>query len=579
MFMRIAVPEFGALSMAAGRIALAALAMLVLMLVLGEHLPWRRDGLTYVLIGGVNTALPFVAYSFAAQHIPAGYSAIANATTPIWSALIAWLWFRQALGRSVWLGILLAFLGVYVLVGLQAIEVTTYTVLGLAAALSGAALYALAGYLINHHLAAGNGLVGATGMVLGAAVWLVLPGYAAAPSVMPSWQAWLALFALALLCTALGYVLFFGLIRDFGPQRASSVAFLFPAFAAFWGWLFLDEPIRLNMLLGMGMVFLGTLLVTGAWRGLGASLWGLWERLLLPLLFVLSPTALKRRILEHVQTQSGYFTAAADCAAQTAARVLPGVDPNVVTREQRLTRFIDAVDPLRSALCERSTLKHHVRIEPSSAPLPTSGPCLILGAHHGSGWWALPWLRRLRHDANVRIVAAGLPDTKVTTFNAFLQMRYARWRWRELNRIGGQPVILMRQALVEARQHWLRGGAVIALLDIPSVVARKTHPAPFLERIAWLPRALIDAAVAAQVPIYHLHGHFDVVSLSYRLKFEPYAEPSDAERAFAEYASRLEAEVRLDPGRWHLWGDYELLFESPRSARQRQNQPERAAVT
>ena len=132
MFMRIAVPEFGALALAAARVGLALVIMAAVALVLRERLGFRRRWRAYLGVGAVNTALPFIAYTFAAQHIPAGYSAIANSTTPVWTALIAWLWFKERLGALKWLGIAFAFAGVVVLVGLQPVALTPMALAGIA---------------------------------------------------------------------------------------------------------------------------------------------------------------------------------------------------------------------------------------------------------------------------------------------------------------------------------------------------------------------------------------------------------------------------------------------------------------
>ena len=99
MFMRVAVPEFGALSMAAARVGIACVIMFALVAALRLPLDFRARWKTYLAVGAVNTTIPFIAYSFAAQHIPAGYSAIANSTTPVWSALIAWLWLSSIWAR------------------------------------------------------------------------------------------------------------------------------------------------------------------------------------------------------------------------------------------------------------------------------------------------------------------------------------------------------------------------------------------------------------------------------------------------------------------------------------------------
>jgi drug/metabolite transporter (DMT)-like permease len=559
MFLRLAAPEFGALTLAGTRVGLAAALMFAFVLATARVLHWRERWLRYLLVGGVNTALPFLLYSFAALHIPAGYSAIANATVPVWSALIAWRVYHQRLGGGVWLGIAVAFVGVYVLVGLQPAAVTALSVLGMAAALVGAALYAVSGYLINRHLAGGDGVVGATGMVLGAAVWLALPALWAAPPAMPSATAWLAVALLAFFCTAIGYILFFGLIRDYGPQRAATVAFLFPAFAALWGFLVLGEPITANMLAGMAMVFAGTAVISGAHRPAIGALRRMTERIVLPMLFVFSPLALRRRILNWVMDSPRLFAVEVAGLREPLARTLPAVDLDAAVRAQRLTRFIDAVDPLQSALLETQTLRRAVAV--TSPPLP-AGPVLLLGAHHGGAWWILPWLRHTRGGA--RFVAAAIPENgEGAGVMQRLWRRFRLWRWNELNRIGGKPIIPMRGALSQAIDEWRGGGVVVALLDVPSRLTRRASPVPLLGRTAWLPRQLIDEGLAAGAWVAYFRGYFDAEHLCHRIEIEPFSDAGDPDRVFAEYADRLERDLRAAPGRWHSWGELELFFEPP----------------
>ena len=202
MFMRVAVPEFGAFAMATARVGTACIIMLVIVLAWRLPMDFRARWKTYLAVGAVNTTVPFIAYSFAAQHIPAGYSAIANSTTPVWGALIAWLWFKEPLGIAKWAGIACAFAGVLVLVGLQPVALTPMVLAGIAAAVAAASMYATASFLIKRYLTGDSGFAGATGMVWGATMWLLLPGLLFAPAVMPSAKAWGSILALAVFCTA-----------------------------------------------------------------------------------------------------------------------------------------------------------------------------------------------------------------------------------------------------------------------------------------------------------------------------------------------------------------------------------------
>jgi drug/metabolite transporter (DMT)-like permease len=94
----------------------------------------------------------------------------------------------------------------------------------------------------------------------------VLPAIVWWPASAPSVTAWVTAGLLAVLCTALAYVLYFRLIAHIGPANAIAVTFLIPLFAVLWGWLFLAEGLTLAMVVGCAAILLGTGLATGLLR-------------------------------------------------------------------------------------------------------------------------------------------------------------------------------------------------------------------------------------------------------------------------------------------------------------------------
>ena len=565
MFMRVAVPEFGALSMAATRVFLASVIMLIIVLLLRQSLEFRTRWKTYLAIGAVNTTIPFVAYSFAALHIPAGYSAIANSTTPVWGALIAWLWFKEKLGIGKWVGVVCAFAGVLVLVGLQPVALTPMVLAGIVAAVAAAAVYATASFLIKRYLTGDSGFAGAisqfasaSGMVWGAAMWLLLPGLFFAPTVMPSVKAWASILALSVFCTVAGYALFFHLIKTIGPQRASSVAFLFPVFAAFWGWLILSEPITPNMIAGMAFVLVGTALVSGSKQPVGvasnAEKWRDW--IFWPLLFALGPQSLRRWIASRYQRSEAYFREEVAALRGNLPNVLPNADVEAAAREQRLLRLTDRADVFMSTLLMRQTLARDIRV---IALPPVDEAALILSAHRGNGWWTLSSLNA--QGKPVELVSAPFPAFR--GWQQWLWWPYVRLRWREMNRMGGMPLITMRGASRHVKTALSNGGRVIATIDIPPVLAKRCAPVPFFGRTAWMPRQAIDIALESGASVWMFFGDVDAATLQQIIRFEKLDTSRGAEATFAEYTAKLEAAIRARPGSWHAWGDFELYFQTP----------------
>jgi drug/metabolite transporter (DMT)-like permease len=559
MFMRIAAPEFGAIALAGVRVVIACALMIAMVLIMREPTHFKTHWKKYVVVGGVNTAVPFIAYCFAALYIPSGYSAIANSTTPIWGALIAALWFKEKLGVLKWFGIAFAFAGVVALVGLQPVAITPMVVASMFAVLFAAAMYATASFLIRRYLQDIPGLVGATGMVWGATVWLIVPALWAAPNTMPSTNAWISVVALAVLCTAIGYLLFFRLIAKYGPQRASSVAFLFPAFAAFWGWLFLDEAITANMLIGMALVLVGTALVSRNVASSESVHWKRWrDWIFWPLLFTFATKNVRHRIANQIANGEQYFAEEVAALRANALRYLPNVDLDAAAREHRLLRFMDRCDVFLSFFREQHTIKTMIVCD--QLP-PTNAAAMILSAHRGNAWWTL--LLLANQGKPVELVSAPFPT--LTAWRDKLWSPYFKLRWREMNRMGGAPLITMKGASKHVRNALAIGGRCIATIDIPPALAKRCSEVRFFDRTAYMPRQAIDIAIETGAELWMFFGDVDAATLTQRIRFERIDTSLGADAAFQDYAHRVESAIRARPGSWHAWGDVDLYFQAPTS--------------
>ena len=268
LFMRVAVPHFGALPVAALRVAGAALLLLPLLLVGSRMAALRLHWRPIALIGLTNSALPFLGFSMAAMTLPAGLSSILNATSPMFGALIAMVWLREPQPASSIAGLGLGFVGVVLLAWDRSGIAPTAGADGLAIGLclGAALLYGFSACFARRYLAGVDALAVAAGSQLSATLALALPAAWAWPTVLPPWPQWLAVLALALLCTGLAYVLYFRLIARIGPARAITVTFLVPAFAMLWAGVFLGEAVTPAMLAVSALILLGTGLAVGVLR-------------------------------------------------------------------------------------------------------------------------------------------------------------------------------------------------------------------------------------------------------------------------------------------------------------------------
>lgn len=261
LFMRIAVPEFGTGFTAAGRIALSALVLLAFVRWQGLNLQWRQHWRAYLWIGALSAGVPFLLFAFMANYLPAGYSAVLNATVPLFAVLLGWYLQRKRPSWSKLAGVVVGLAGVVTIARFGTVTLTAATALAFVAGLSAAALYALGAAELRRLFSGTDPVVAAGGSQVGAALLLSPLLLWNTPQQLPTLAPALSLVALGLVCTAIAFVVYFRLLRDAGPERATTVTFLVPVFAQIWGALFLHEPITAATLTGLGLVLLAVMLV------------------------------------------------------------------------------------------------------------------------------------------------------------------------------------------------------------------------------------------------------------------------------------------------------------------------------
>jgi drug/metabolite transporter (DMT)-like permease len=268
LFMRMGASEFGPVALSFVRVAGASCLLLPLLAQHRQLALLRRHWRPLMLVGVTNSALPFLCFSFAALSITAGLSSIFNATSPLFGALFAWLWLKDKLTAPRVLGLAIGFAGVLWLAADKASFKPGASSSGWAvlACLAATALYGFSANFTKKRLAGVPPLVVAAGSQVFAAASLALPALLAWPARAPGLGPWATAAALALLCTGVAYLMYFRLIAHAGPTNAIAVTFLIPAFAVLWGALFLGETLTLRMILGCGVILVGTALTTGLLR-------------------------------------------------------------------------------------------------------------------------------------------------------------------------------------------------------------------------------------------------------------------------------------------------------------------------
>jgi drug/metabolite transporter (DMT)-like permease len=267
----MAVPHLGPVTLIVSRLGLAALFLAAVAVALRRRLDVRRDAAHFLLVGTLNSALPFLLFAYAALTLPASLLALFNALAPAFTAALAALWLRTPIARSVGLGLALGFAGVALLsveavLESQVVGGAPRIAAALAAALAAPFLYGVVGVYLKARAIRTDPFDNALGAMIAASLVAAPLVFLAPPTAMPPPAVWLAAGALGVLCTGAAYLLNFRLIADIGPTRAMTVTYLIPLFGALWAVLLLDERVRPGLLVGGPLILAGTALTTGLLR-------------------------------------------------------------------------------------------------------------------------------------------------------------------------------------------------------------------------------------------------------------------------------------------------------------------------
>jgi drug/metabolite transporter (DMT)-like permease len=268
-FIGVAVRHVPPLTYVWLRLSIAALGMWAFLLFRGQSLGLpRKVWGSILLLALLNNAVPFVLFGWSQTHIASGLASILNATTPIWGVLVAhFLTHDERMTPRKIAGVLLGFGGVATMIGPALLSDIGSSALAQLACVAASLCYALAAVWARRFRKMGLSPMSVTTGQLSAGALMMLPVALIVDQpwthALPPLSAWGAITALALLCTAFGYVLYFRLIDKAGATNALLVTLLVPPVAILLGWLFLDEVIVPRDLGGMALIALGLAAIDG----------------------------------------------------------------------------------------------------------------------------------------------------------------------------------------------------------------------------------------------------------------------------------------------------------------------------
>src|SRR6478672_862312 len=268
-FIGVAVRHVPPLTYVGLRLSIAAIAMWLFLRVKGQGLGLPRSAWGSMLVlAFLNNALPFTLFGWGQTHIASGLASILNATTPIWGVVVAhFLTHDERMSPRKIAGVLLGFGGVATMIGPSLLSSLGAGALAQVACVTASLSYALAAVWARRFRRMGVSPLSVTTGQLTAGALMMLPMSMIVDQpwthAFPPLTAWGAIVALALFCTAFGYVLYFRLIETSGATNALLVTLLVPPVAILLGALFLNETLAPQDFLGLGLIALGLAAIDG----------------------------------------------------------------------------------------------------------------------------------------------------------------------------------------------------------------------------------------------------------------------------------------------------------------------------
>lgn len=268
-FIGVAVRHVPPLTYVWLRLTIAAAAMWAYLYFRGQKLALPKPVWGSIfLLALLNNALPFTLFGWGQTHIASGLASILNATTPIWGVVVAHiLTHDERMTPRKIAGVLLGFGGVATMIGPSLLSSLGTSALAQLACVTASLSYALAAVWARRFRRMGVSPLSVTTGQLSAGALIMLPISMVVDQPwthsFPPLSAWGAITALALLCTAFGYVLYFRLIETSGATNALLVTLLVPPVAIVLGALFLSETLAVQDFLGLGLIALGLAAIDG----------------------------------------------------------------------------------------------------------------------------------------------------------------------------------------------------------------------------------------------------------------------------------------------------------------------------
>ena len=267
LFGRILMLEWPPFTVVFLRVAIAAVCLWLFLAFTGRRFPNNFSLIGAILVMGIlNNVIPFSLILIGQREIGSGLASVVNAMTPIWTLIIAnFATHDEKFTSNKIFGVALGFIGVSVLIGNDLLEGLTASAWAQTAVLGATISYGIAGVFgkrFREHdpVAISTGQLTASSLIMIPLMFAIEDPFAIS---WPSFEMVVSMLGLAVLCTAVAYVLFFKILASAGATNVSLVTFLVPVSAIILGTFWLGESLTTANLAGMGLVFVGLACIDG----------------------------------------------------------------------------------------------------------------------------------------------------------------------------------------------------------------------------------------------------------------------------------------------------------------------------
>jgi drug/metabolite transporter (DMT)-like permease len=261
LFIKLLVEPLGAWGVVFGRCLFGTV---ILLLIMAFRKDWKGfKGLPFgmiVLVSLLNNAIPWFLIALSETKITSSYASLINATTPIWTMIIGFLFFQNRLRLFQWLGIALGFIGIIILSGVDVTNIKDQSIVGLLTMVGATLCYGFSTHFTKKYLSTvGVTMISLSTLLVSALIsfiMVLITDRSIFTMMLEPFIFW-ALVGLGVFGSGLAYLLYYYCIQKGSPEFASLVTYLVPISAMIWGAFILNEVIHLSMLTGFILIIGG----------------------------------------------------------------------------------------------------------------------------------------------------------------------------------------------------------------------------------------------------------------------------------------------------------------------------------